>query len=168
MYAMRLPKSLCDKVLQYLCAKSEIARALLDCDGGRVTLKMILGLKCDTPKRLKNAIRLLACLPQFETEKPMYSKCILNKTWPYESIAHLSISQLMYLHEIADYLCMPANIVNRLKQVIDNSTNVTGYKFNDESDISLEYSEPTETSDYVVWYVFNERNGNYLGPISPD
>ena len=106
-------------ILEYLRAKSQIAKELDK--NSPVTLEELLSEYCGV-ETIPHIVELLEKLPKFETDKLKISNCLLDGTFPYDSLVGLTSDDLKTLYGIADYLCLPTQLCEKLQSVLDKGT----------------------------------------------
>lgn len=106
-------------ILDYLVTKSELARSL----ESPVTLEELLAHQKDP----ELCMRLLAALPQLETDRLKVSNCLLDSTLPYDSLIGMSNTDLKRLVELCDYLILPDELSKKLNKVIETNIDIYGY-----------------------------------------
>lgn len=109
-------------ILEYLRVKSRIAKELNE--NSPVTLEELLSEYCGV-EEIPRMIELLEIFPKLETDKLKISNCMLDETFPYDSLIGLTPDDLKTLHSIADYLCLPTQLCYKIHCVLDRG--ITGW-----------------------------------------
>lgn len=126
-----------DHLRAFLAAHSNVFKELTE---DATIDELLTGYECDRS--------LLARLPGLYADNLKFSNCLLDATYPYDSIANCTEDQLRILLDYIDYLDLPKNLEEKINELLKNGKYCEKYIVNTiVGDVSF---DKTNTSHWAV------------------